>query len=183
MATSRDAAHLYSMTSDPSRRAFIQLSTAFAAASCIGTTATVAQDRPAPTTAPNKKPPPIAPELVREFVKAAHVDLEKTRTMLDEHPGLLNAVWDWGGGDFEAAIGGAGHMGRRDIAQLLIDRGARFDLFVAAMMGKLEIVRATLIAFPNARTSKGPHGIDLMAHARQGGADAAQVVKFLESLS
>jgi hypothetical protein len=170
------------MPSDPSRRSFIHLGTAFAAASCFGATA-FAQDRTAPATTPSKKPPPIEPEVVREFVGAAHGNLEKTRSMLDQRPGLLNAVWDWGGGDFEAAIGGAGHMGRRDIAQFLIDRGARFDLFVAAMMGKIEIVRAVLSAFPQARSSKGPHGIDLMTHARKGGAEAAEVVRFLESLS
>ena len=134
-----------------------------------------------PTTRP-AKPPPIEPELVRAFVGAAHGNLEKTRSMLDERPGLLNAVWDWGGGDFEAAIGGAGHMGRRDIAQFLIDRGARFDLFVAAMMGQLDVVRGTLTAFPRARESLGPHGISLMAHARKGGDEAKAVVEYLESL-
>ena len=166
------------MTSDPSRRAFIQLGTAVAVSSCFGAMA-VGQ---APATQPNKRPPPIEPDLVQEFVRAAHVDLDKTRSMLDQRPGLLHAVWDWGGGDFEAAIGGAGHMGRRDIAQLLIDRGARFDLFVAAMMGKLDIVRAALAAFPNSRHSKGPHGIDLMTHARKGGPEAVEVLKYLESL-
>ena len=62
---------------------------------------------------------------------AAHGDLEKTKAMLAETPSLLNATWDWGGGDFEMAIGGAGHMGRRDIALFLISQGGRFDLFVA----------------------------------------------------
>ena len=42
--------------------------------------------------------------------------------LLDEQPGLLNATWDWGGGDFETALGGAAHMGRRDIVQRLCAR-------------------------------------------------------------
>ncbi|MBC8107651.1 MAG: ankyrin repeat domain-containing protein [Anaerolineae bacterium] len=119
-------------------------------------------------------------EIVRAFVGAGHSDLDKTRSMLDEHPRVLNAVVDHGNGDFEAAIGGAGHMGRRDIAQFLIDRGARFDIFVAAMMGKLEIVKAAIEAFPSAKNSLGPHGIDLLTHAEKG--KSTNVIEYLQSL-
>ena len=125
--------------------------------------------------------PQLLPDLVRTFVGAAHGDLDKTRAMLGETPGLLNATWDWGGGDFEAAIGGAGHMGRRDIAEFLLSQGARMDIFVAAMLGKLDIVKAMAAAYPGLLQSKGPHGIPLMTHARKGGAQAEPVVAFLES--
>jgi hypothetical protein len=102
--------------------------------------------------------------------------------MLDAEPGLLNATWDWGGGDFEMAIGGAGHMGRKDIAEFLISRGCRMDIFVAAMLGKLDVVQALLASYPALAQSKGPHGITLLAHAQRGGEGAVAVVKFLESL-
>jgi hypothetical protein len=128
------------------------------------------------------KPDPLKPELVKEFVVAAHVDLDKTKAMLAETPSLLNATWDWGGGDFEMAIGGAGHMGRRDIALFLIGQGGRFDLFVAAMLGRLDVVKPMLTAFPHLADSKGPHGIPLMVHAQKGGEEAAEVAAFLESL-
>jgi hypothetical protein len=128
------------------------------------------------------RPDPLKPELVKEFVSAAHVDLEKTKTLLAEMPSLLNATWDWGGGDFEMAIGGAGHMGRRDIALFLIGQGGRFDLFVAAMLGRLDVVKPMLTAFPHLAESKGPHGIPLMVHAQKGGKEAAEVAAFLESL-
>ena len=128
------------------------------------------------------KPPPLAPEIVREFVGAAHGNLDRTREMLGNEPGLLNATWDWKAGDFEAAIGGAGHMGRRDIALYLIEQGARSDLFVSAMLGELSVVRALLETHPGMARSKGPHGITLMAHAKAGGAQAAEVVGYLESL-
>ena len=95
---------------------------------------------------------------------------------------LLNATWDWGGGDFEMAIGGAGHMGRRDIALFLISQGGRFDLFVAAMLGRLDVVKPMLTAFPHLAESKGPHGIPLMVHAQKGGQEAAEVAAFLEGL-
>jgi len=142
-----------------------------------------AQQNPSSNAAAGKpRPDPLKAELVKEFVVAAHVDLEKTKSMLAETPSLLNATWDWGGGDFEMAIGGAGHMGRRDIALFLIGQGGRFDLFVAAMLGRLDVVKPMLTAFPHLAESKGPHGIPLMVHAQKGGQEAAEVAAFLEGL-
>jgi hypothetical protein len=128
-----------------------------------------------------KRPPALAPDLVRDFVQKAHADLAGTRQLLADHPALLNATWDWGGGDFEAAIGGAGHMGNREIAEFLISQGARFDIFVAAMLGKLEMVRAAVTTWPDVVHSKGPHGIPLLRHARAGGEAASAVVEYLVS--
>ena len=125
--------------------------------------------------------PALAPDLVKSFVGAAHGDLEKTKRMRDEAPGWLNATWDWGGGDFETALGGASHMGNRDIALFLLSRGARMDLFAAAMLGKADVVRSAIEAFPDALKSLGPHKIPLIAHAKKGGAQAAEVVRYLES--
>src|SRR4051812_49010218 len=62
-----------------------------------------------------QKPPPLDPELVKNFVTAAHTKLDETKAMLEAEPRLINATWDWGGGDFETALGGASHMGRPDI--------------------------------------------------------------------
>lgn len=130
----------------------------------------------------DRRGPALAPELVKEFVVAAHAKLERTQQMLDSEPGLLNATWDWGGGDFETALGGASHMGARKIALYLLSRGARMDLFAAAMLGKLDIVKASCEAFPDAHRALGPHRIPLIQHARKGGAEAAAVVTYLESL-
>ena len=130
----------------------------------------------------NRRGPALAPELVKEFVGAAHGKLERTQQMLDGEPGLLNATWDWGGGDFETALGGASHMGAREIALYLLSKGARMDLFAAAMLGKLEFVKAACEAFPDAHKVLGPHKIPLIQHARKGGPEAADVVEYLESL-
>lgn len=134
-----------------------------------------------PVSAVPEKGPALLPELVKEFVIAGHNDLDKVKAMLAAQSALLNATWDWGGGDFEMAIGGAGHMGRPDIAQYLIDKGARFDIFVAAMLGKLEIVKPILTAWPALKDSKGPHGLTLLHHAKQGKEAAAPVLAFLQS--
>lgn len=114
----------------------------------------------------------IAAETVQGLVGSAHGDLQRVEELIGQHPGLVNAAWDWGGGDWETALGAASHMGRKDIAQFLISNGARLDLFAAAMLGEVEIVRAILAAFPAMRSALGPHGIPLLEHARMGGADA-----------
>lgn len=128
------------------------------------------------------RPVPIAPAMVQEFVRKAHADLPATKALLAEQPTLLNATWDWGGGDFETGLGGAGHMGNREIAEFLIGQGARLDIFVATMLGRLDIVKALLAAWPNLVHSKGPHGISLLRHARAGKDAAKPVEDYLLSL-
>ena len=87
---------------------------------------------------------PLAPALVNEFVGKSHGDLDRVRALLAEHPALVNAAWDWGNGDWETGLGAAAHVGRRDIALLLLEHGARMDIFAAAMLGHLQIVRAMI---------------------------------------
>ena len=127
--------------------------------------------------------PPITAELVQQFVAQAHVDLEQVKQLLAQKPGLLHAAQDWGEGDWETALGAAAHVGRRDIAQYLLDQGARIDLFAAAMLGKLAIVQALLTDNPALVHAKGPHGIPLLRHAEVGGQEAAEVLAYLQSLA
>src|SRR5215813_13200577 len=119
-----------------------------------------------------ENPEALNATLVREMVVQAHGDLARVTELLEGEPRLVNAAWDWGGGDWETPLGAAAHMGRADIATYLLERGARLDLFAAAMLGKLEVVRATIEAFPTARQVAGPHGIPLLAHAKAGGEQA-----------
>ena len=126
--------------------------------------------------------PRLDPDLVEEFVGKAHGDLDRVEELLRETPALVNASWDWGGGDWETGLGAAAHMGRRDIALSLLAAGARLDVFAAAMLGELPTVKAILAAFPGLRGAKGPHGIPLLAHAEKGGEQAAAVVDYLRSL-
>jgi hypothetical protein len=124
-------------------------------------------------------PPALDASAVQAFVGNAHGDLEAVRTALVDEPRLVNAAWDWGGGDWETALGAAAHMGRRDIAELLLEHGARLDVFAAAMLGHVEVVRAILDAYPETREALGPHGIPLLAHAEAGGEQARAVVDLL----
>jgi hypothetical protein len=121
-------------------------------------------------------------EQVHAMVANSHADIDFVRAALAEDPTLANAAWDWGDGDWETALGAAGHMGRRDIAELLLAHGARLDLFVAAMLGELAIVEAILAAHPGMCEAKGPHGIPLLQHAEAGGEQAQAVVDLLDGL-
>ena len=126
-------------------------------------------------------PPQLDPAKVQAFVVNAHGDLDVVRSLLEEEPALVNAAWDWGGGDWETGLGAAAHMGRRQIALYLLEHGARLDLFAAAMLGYFDIFTAILSDFPEMRDALGPHGIPLVEHARVGGADARAVLELLEA--
>ena len=126
--------------------------------------------------------PQIARARVKRFVIAGHFNLEAVKEMLTADPTLINGAIDWGNGDFETALGGASHMGRRDIAEFLLEHNARMDVFAATMLGKLEIVKAAVAAFPNIVNVPGPHKIPLIAHAEKGGEGAKAVLEFLRPL-
>jgi hypothetical protein len=56
------------------------------------------------------------------------------------------------------------------------------NVFCAAMLGRLDIVQSTLTAFPNLKTSKGPHGLMLLHHAQKGGEASKPVLEYLTSI-
>ncbi|TNE50383.1 MAG: ankyrin repeat domain-containing protein [Bacteroidetes bacterium] len=116
--------------------------------------------------------------MVKEYVGKAHNDLGRVREILDEHPLILNAAWDWGDGDFETALGAAGHVGFRDMALFLLDKGARADIFVLTMLGETAIVKALVERYPALLTSIGPHGFTLLHHAKRGGEQAQDLLDF-----
>lgn len=133
-----------------------------------------AQTKPVPD-----KGPPLDMEMVKEFVIAAHANLEKTTKMLEAQPALVNATWDWGGGDWETGLGGASHVGSAAVAEYLLSKGARMDVFCAAMLGRIDIVKAFLAADPKVVDLPGPHRIPLIRHAIAGKQDA--VVELLKA--
>ena len=133
------------------------------------------------TTAFRQDKEPLGRKLVHEFVLQAHRDLDKVKALLEETPALLHAAWDWGGGDFEVALGAASHVGHRELAEYLLGQGARMNLFTAAMLGNLNLVKAITGPYPKQLFTKGPHGLSLMHHARKGGEQALAVVDWLEA--
>ncbi|WP_407936116.1 ankyrin repeat domain-containing protein [Gemmata algarum] len=120
--------------------------------------------------------------MVQDFVIFAHTDIAMVKKLLDREPALANAFMDWGGGDWESGLGAAAHMGNREMASLLLERGARMDIFCATMMGQLEAVKAFLRLQPKLIDAKGPHGFSLHFHAQLAGPDADRMVDYLQSV-
>lgn len=124
-----------------------------------------------------QEPEPFDIKLVKDFVVAGHKNLELVKEMLDQYPNLIYSRYDWGSGDFEEAIEGAGHMGNKEIANFLISQGARVNLFLLTMLGKTELVIPTLETYSNLVFAKGPHGFTLLHHAKVG--DATELYDYL----
>jgi ankyrin repeat protein len=126
------------------------------------------------------RPARIDSELVRDFVGKAHQrDLAPMKEMLQREPGLLQASWDWGAGDWETALQAAAHTGSREMALFLLDRGARLDLFAASMLGELTVLKTAVETFPPSLQVRGAHGIPLLSHAVAGAKPARKVMDYL----
>lgn len=136
---------------------------------------------PTNSTAESYNPDPVDNATIEEFVRAGHGDLAKVKEMVNQMPNLIYCRYDWGGGDFEEAIEGAGHVGNKEIARYLIEKGARVNLFVLTMLGKTGLVKPVLEAYPHLIYAKGPHGFSLLQHAEQGGEDAEELYQYLSA--
>jgi ankyrin repeat protein len=60
-------------------------------------------------------------------------------------------------------------MGRRDIAEFLLDAGAPLTVTAAAMLGRTDDVVAFLDADPALANARGAHGISILFHAAMSG--------------
>lgn len=129
-----------------------------------------------------EKPAPLKLEIVKEFVGASHGNLDRVKEMLGNEHLLLHSSYDWGGGDFESGIEAAGHVGNKEVAAFLLSQGARYNVYLASMLGHLDIVKTVLTNNPTLLNSKGPHGFTLLHHALKGGEGSASIAEYLKSL-
>lgn len=113
--------------------------------------------------------PMFTKEDIYDFVAAANNDLDKVKELYEKQHLILNCTNQIRRGDFETAMGGAAHMGRKDIADFLLSKGARMDLFSYAFYGQADFVKQQIEAFPQLLHSPGPHGFALLHHAKVGG--------------
>lgn len=123
-------------------------------------------------------PAPLKGSLVKEFVTAGHSDLNRVKEMLADHPNLIYSRHDWGNGDFEEAIEGAGHLGNQEIANYLIGQGARVNLFVLTMLGKKDLVVPVIETYPELVYAKGAHGFTFLHHSKVGGENAKELFDY-----
>ncbi|MCA0455534.1 MAG: ankyrin repeat domain-containing protein [Chloroflexi bacterium] len=111
----------------------------------------------------------LTPEIIREFVIAAHFNADKVQSMLAEQPALLQARHQWGEGDYEDGLGAAAHVGSRRIAEYLLAQGAPLTIFAAAMLGRTADAAAFLQADPTLANGHGAHRIPILFHAALSG--------------
>jgi hypothetical protein len=129
-----------------------------------------------------EKPAPLKLELVKEFVGVCHGKFDQAKELLENNHLLLHASYDWGGGDFESGIEAAGHVGNKEIASYLLGKGARYNIYLACMLGHIETVKNVMAFSPGLLNSKGPHGFTMLHHAQKGGEESKGVVAFLQTL-
>ena len=116
-------------------------------------------------------------EIVEEFVKAGHNDLDRVKTILTEYPNIISARHHWGSGDYEEAIEGASHVVNKEIAQYLLSKGARLNIFTMATLGMESGLIEILSSNPPLINSVGPHGFTLLHNARVG--KSAEIESYL----
>ncbi len=133
--------------------------------------------------------PAIQLFVASEVVGVSHFNFDRLKELVDPRPELAKAEWDWGFGDWESAIGAASHVGRKDIVDYLVGKGAVPSIFTYAMLGHYEIVKAMIESYPGIQKNFGPHGISLLQHAKTGlqtaGGDklkSQQLINYLQSL-
>ncbi|MEO6719622.1 MAG: hypothetical protein ABIN67_04610 [Ferruginibacter sp.] len=138
---------------------------------------------------PHDRYPAILLEIASEVVGVSHFNLVRLKELVDPRPELAKASWDWGFGDWESAIGAASHVGRKDIVDYLISKGAVPTIFTCAMLGAYDAVKNMIDFYPGIQKNLGPHGISLLQHAKLGlltddvnKSKAQQLIDYLETL-
>lgn len=101
-----------------------------------------------------------------QFIIDCHTDLNAVKSKLAANPALANA---FNPEINESALGASGHMGRPDIARVLLDNDAEMELATAAMLGDRAYVQAALDEDPALAASGGAHNIPVAFHAAMSG--------------
>lgn len=139
-----------------------------------------------PSNQPPERYPAIKLDVAVEVVGLSHFNLEKLKALVDPRPELSRASWDWGFGDWESAMDAATHVGRKDIVDYLISKGAVPTIFTQAILGRFEAVKTLISYSPGIEKSMGPHGLSLLQHVRTGlesdGTDKEGCKKLLDFL-
>jgi ankyrin repeat protein len=116
----------------------------------------------------NDETEPVTAELdqsiVDECVGNAHGDLDKVRELVERHPEVVNARATWN----ETPVEAAAQLGRKDIIEYLLGRGAPIDLFTACVLGRRDVVEAELAADPGRARARGVHDLPALYFAAIG---------------
>jgi ankyrin repeat protein len=92
------------------------------------------------------------------FVGKGHFDLDAIERGLAAHPELVHASAT----TTELAVEAAGHVGQREIVELLLDHGAPYSMPAAIVRGKPAEITALLEHEPDRMHERGPHDFPLL---------------------
>lgn len=107
---------------------------------------------------------------LRQYMIAAHFNLDGVKAGLKDHPEWLNIEYDWGPeGGLETPLGAAAHVGNRRIAEYLLGLGAPLTPAAAAMLGMMGALEAFIDTDPASANVRGAHGIPILGHAAMSG--------------
>jgi uncharacterized Ntn-hydrolase superfamily protein len=95
---------------------------------------------------------------IDEFVVTAHHDPDAVRERIERQPILIHARARWE----ENAVEAAAHVGRTDIVEYMLSKGAMMDICTAAMLGRRDAVEAFLREKPASAHAAGAHGIPVL---------------------
>lgn len=97
-----------------------------------------------------------------QFIIDCHTNFNAVKEKVAVNPEIVNAYNEEA---IESALGAAGHMGRRDIAEFLLNGGARLELAAAAMLNMQDYVAGEISNDSALAMSGGAHGIPVAFHA------------------
>jgi ankyrin repeat protein len=103
--------------------------------------------------------------VIEECVGSAHGDLDKVTELVERHPSVVNARAPWNETPIEAAT----QLGRKDIIEYLLGKGAPLDFFTACVLGRRDLVEAELAADPARARAHGVHDLATLYFAAIGG--------------
>lgn len=105
-------------------------------------------------------------EEANQFIIECHFDLDSVKRKISAEPRLANAH---NAQTVESALGAAGHVGNRAIAEFLLANGAKPELAASAMLGQRDVVQTAIEKEPKLATSGGAHNIPLAFHVALSG--------------
>jgi ankyrin repeat protein len=111
-----------------------------------------------------------------QVVGLAHTDFDEVQRRLELHPELAHAVAT----TTEAAVEASAHMGRRDLVDYLLDKGAPYSLLTAVMKGDTQAAARLLAEDPLRIHERGPHDFALLWYPIIGrcGTDMAELLLY-----
>jgi ankyrin repeat protein len=97
-------------------------------------------------------------DFINAFVVASHFNPGRVKKWVELCPELLNTRSSWD----ELPVEAAAHMGRADIGDLLLGRGASYSLCTATVFGSLDDVKRMVTEHPERIQERGAHSFPLL---------------------